>query len=318
MHEDGLPLSGSFNELWRQPWLTTLFEHLPLSIGVYDEAGTLLFGNRQFLDPTDSVGLADVRPECASRISPQGRPIEDGIFPCIVFQSGSEPDHLADRASSGGPEPSALSVPIYLIHPEDCEESPIATALAQAGLRVNPFASPAEFLKVAEIVQTGCVLIDLRKAGYDREQVLQVLEKRPPELQIILIGSESTPASEVILALKAGAADFLLEPFHDRDLTLALHKACRHCHGNRVRDGDGDALNQRLLALSAREREVLLGLIAGGTNKTIARSLNLSPRTIEVHRSHLMQRLNVRNLTALLHLARDAGLKAVWSTPAHC
>lgn len=293
MRDDEPNLAFAFDASPHQPWLTTLLEEIPVAVGLFDDSGKLMFGNRHFSEEPDFAGGESA--EWLS-ISPDGQTVGDGVFPCLRVRA---------RTTAALP-----AMPVYLIHPKGCGED-LAAHLEHSAHRVNAFPSTADFLSVAEVLQPGCVVVDLRYSINGSNGLLEILELRPSELQVILLGPQDTPASEVIAALRAGAADYLLEPSIVESLPAALKKAAGPLRDQFAAVDDHAAwLNQRLLSLPRRERQVMMGLVAGGTNKTIARSLQLSPRTVEVHRSHLMQRLHVRTLTELLHLARDAGLKA--------
>lgn len=201
-------------------------------------------------------------------------------------------------------------MPVYLVRTSPAAHSAVQAGLLSTPYRVTTFSSHAELMNVAEVLNPGCVIIDLIDATPAPASLLKILSLRPAELQIILVGSQDTPSCDVIDALKAGAADYLIYPFTGESLANALHRASQALANSLTPKTDRSLeLRQRLASLPIREREVFLGLVGGGTNKSIARTLKLSPRTVEVHRAHLMQRLNVRTLTALLHFARDAGIK---------
>jgi FixJ family two-component response regulator len=112
-----------------------------------------------------------------------------------------------------------------------------------------------------------------------------------------------------VAAMKAGAVDYVILT-DEASIRGALANAMAECHGAaRPTIPDQDA-GARIARLTPREREVLVGLIEGGTNKTIARKLGISPRTVELHRAQVMNRLNARSLTQLLQIAFAAGVPA--------
>lgn len=293
MRDDEPRLSSEFEDISRRPWLTALLEQMPVGIGMFDESGQLMFGNRHF---SEEPGVVESLPDDWVSISPDGKTVGEGVFPCVRMQASRQ---VVDSM-----------IPIYLIHPKGCGDD-LSAQLHRSTHRLSSFESTEDFLNVAEVLQPGCVIVDLRSSRPSSSALLKILQLRPSELQVVLLGAEQTPAADVIAALRAGAADYLLEPAIAGNLAAVVKKASDPLRDSvAVLDDQAADLNQRLLSLPRRERQVMLGLVAGGTNKTIARSLQLSPRTVEVHRSHLMQRLNVRTLTELLHLVRDAGLRA--------
>ena len=108
--------------------------------------------------------------------------------------------------------------------------------------------------------------------------------------------------------MKAGAVDFLEMPYENDALLAAVASAQADIRNVAERDHAAELARTRIAGLSEREREVLDGLLAGGTNKTIARKLGLSPRTVEAHRAHVMQRLGVQSLPEVVLMAAAAGL----------
>lgn len=202
-------------------------------------------------------------------------------------------------------------MPIYLVQAPDGANSSVIDGLRNTSHRVTTFSSYRNLANIAEFLNSGCVIIDLLNATPAPGALMRLLSLRPAELQIILVGPPETQPNDIIDALKGGATDYLIHPVTNENLLTAVHKASQALTANLAppRASSSDALHQRLASLSSRESEVFLGLVGGGTNKSIARKLKLSPRTVEVHRAHLMQRLNVRTLTELLHFAHDAGIK---------
>jgi FixJ family two-component response regulator len=109
--------------------------------------------------------------------------------------------------------------------------------------------------------------------------------------------------------MKAGAVDFLDSPHRPEQLLEAVASAQASIDEVAERDQAAELVRARIAALSVREREVLDGLLSGGTNKTIARELGLSPRTVEAHRARIMERLGAGNLPELVQIAMVAGLE---------
>lgn len=222
------------------------------------------------------------------------------------------PSHDGAGECIGGiVEDISPEIPIYLVKPPGAGHTAVTDGLRSIACRVTTFSSYKELMNVAEVLHPGCVVIDVSKTAPTPEALLRLLSLRPVELQIILVGAQGTQSCDVIDALKAGAADYLIHPFTQDNLANAVDKASQALALSIPPKTDsGDASRKRLTSLPSREREVFLGLVGGGTNKSIARKLQLSPRTVEVHRAHLMQRLNLRNLTELLHFAHEAGIKS--------
>ncbi|MBV1692273.1 LuxR C-terminal-related transcriptional regulator [Novosphingobium sp. G106] len=199
---------------------------------------------------------------------------------------------------------------VYLVQGDGHSVSDLALELATSGTQVKVFSAQDNVVSLAEVLHAGCVVVDLRGSYTNIDLVAGVLQERPDDLQIILVGPADTPAHHVITAMKAGAKDFLLEPLLPGALTRSIEAASAGLPGRKsAPDPKQIEFANRMAGLPRREREVLLGLVGGGTNKSIARHLNISPRTVEVHRAHLMERLNVHSLAELLCVAHDAGYR---------
>lgn len=178
-----------------------------------------------------------------------------------------------------------------------------AATRSRGALRLKPFRTIAEFLESARFLAAGCVLIDISSTADAREHLHRALADHARELPIIVVGEPGTPAAAAVAAMRSGAADYLIGPACDDELAHALLRASlRLCPPAAEVKPTGDGAS-RAARLSRREREVLAGLKLGGTNKSIARDLGISPRTVELHRSHLMERMNVHSLAELMQAA---------------
>ena len=186
--------------------------------------------------------------------------------------------------------------------------SSLRNQLASAGYEVRGFAAAREFLLAAPHLAPGLLILDIRMPELDGLAVQQRLNEANIGLPTIMI----TGYGEVELAvraMKAGAVDFVEKPF-TRDtilesVRLAEERLRKTATGRRA----ADTAAARLARLSRREREVLEGLVAGLSNKMIARRLSVSPRTVENHRAHIMDKLEARSLSELVRLALAAGVE---------
>ena len=195
----------------------------------------------------------------------------------------------------------------YLVDPDPVRLAALSSAFSRRGFRVRTFNSPAELEAVADDLVAGCVIVGV---DHDMEAVLKAAAvlRRAAHLTWIAIGDFSTRLEDVVRLMKLGASDVMSNPEPARvadagQAALALAKP--EPQKPMVAP---ETARQKVGLLSRREREVLEGLVAGGTNKTIAQKLQLSPRTVETHRSHLMDRLGVSSLADLVRLAAEAGI----------
>ncbi|WP_157216055.1 response regulator transcription factor [Flavisphingomonas formosensis] len=199
-----------------------------------------------------------------------------------------------------------------LIHIVDDEEAIRRSAsfmLKTSGFAVETWPSGTAFLKEARSAEPGCVLLDIRMPEMDGLEVQQAMAERGVALPVIILTGHGD-VGIAVRAMKAGAVDFLEKPFEKAQLLAAIDAAFDRLQAadkQAARAADATVL---LGALTPRERDVLDGLARGLPNKTIAYDLGISPRTVEVHRANLMQKLEVRSLSDALRIAFAAGLGA--------
>ncbi|MEO8858303.1 MAG: response regulator [Burkholderiaceae bacterium] len=175
----------------------------------------------------------------------------------------------------------------------------LALLIGTVALRVATWSHPQEFLDNFEREAIGAILLDVRMPGMGGLSVLETLRAQRVDQPIIVLTGHGT-VELCRRAFKSGAAEFLEKPIDDEKLLEALHNAVR-AHGlsrERMRADQGS--RDRVARLSAREREILALVVAGHTNKEIARALGLSPRTVETHRANLSAKLEVHSLAQLI------------------
>ncbi|MEN2711649.1 response regulator transcription factor [Sphingomonas sp. NPDC092331] len=189
---------------------------------------------------------------------------------------------------------------VHIIDDEDSVRNSIGFMLRTTGYAVRLWPSGAAFLRELRGIEPGCILLDIRMPEIDGLQVQQQINERGAAMPVIVLTGHGDVAIAV-KAMRGGAIDFLEKPFEADRLLGAIDKAFE-----RMRESNGtsrtDAARTQLANLSAREREVLEGLAAGFPNKTIAYDLGISPRTVEVHRANLMQKLGARSLSEALRV----------------
>jgi FixJ family two-component response regulator len=182
-----------------------------------------------------------------------------------------------------------------------------ARLLSAAGYQVVSYESATRFLESADLDAPGCILLDMRMPGLTGLQLQERLADMPHELPIIFVsGHGDIPTS--VLAVKAGADDFLTKPVATDVLLQAVqHAIARDRRDRAARDGL-DALRARFRTLTPTERKVLAWVVRGKMNKQIADELESAERTIKWHRHNLMQKLQLRSLAELVSAAEHLGL----------
>jgi two-component system response regulator FixJ len=196
---------------------------------------------------------------------------------------------------------------VHVIDDDPAMRDSLTFLLTSAKMRVATYESAASFLNALPAVTSGCIVTDVRMPDMSGIDLLRQLKTLGVPLPVIVVtGHGDVPLA--VSAMRLGAAEFLEKPFDD-DLMIAAIRAALVQH-RRPDAADARALEvqQRLGGLSARERQVLDGLVAGKPNKTIAYDLGISPRTVEVYRANVMTKMNAPSLSALVRMAITAGV----------
>ncbi len=196
------------------------------------------------------------------------------------------------------------TIAIHVIDDDAAVRDSLRLLLEASGFAVRTHASPAAFLAVAADL-AGCVLTDVEMPEMDGLELQQRLNERGVRLPVIVMtGQGDIPVA--VRAMKAGAVDFLEKPLDDARLFEAVRRALEA--GRRLLEASATEAEAaaRLAALTAREREVLALLVAGLSNKAVGNELGASPRTIEVHRARILEKLQARNLPDLVRLVLAA------------
>jgi PAS domain S-box-containing protein len=196
---------------------------------------------------------------------------------------------------------------VYVVSSRATETRRLAGVLRAQGYRARTFVSAVDFLDIAPVLAPGCVIVDLRKARDEGLAIPRELRARSIALPAIVLDAPDAGTESVVAAMKAGAVDYLVVS-EAVSLGAALADAVAGCHGALRSAMPDERAASRIARLTPREREVLVGLVEGGTNKSIGQKLSISPRTVELHRAQVMNRLNAASLTELLQTALAAGI----------
>lgn len=179
--------------------------------------------------------------------------------------------------------------------------------LGSAGFSVELFDSAEAFLAAPPPSAGGCILTDVRMGGLDGLELLSRLRGAGRDIPVIVMtGHGDVPLA--VKAMKLGATDFVEKPFDGETLIAAVQAALASGSAPAAALAPSAELASRLASLSQREQQVLQGLIDGRTNKEIARTFDLSPRTVEVYRAKLMTKMQAGNISELVRFAIKAGL----------
>ena len=199
------------------------------------------------------------------------------------------------------PEPT-----VFVVDDDRAMRESLSWLLDSVGLHVRSYATAADFLADHDPAQPGCLVLDVRMPGMSGLDLQAELARRGVELPTIVITGHAE-VSMAVRAVKSGAIDFIEKPFSDQLLLDRVRQALEiDRQAREVRSRREDA-RRRLATLTAREREVLNLVVAGRANKEIAFELGVSPKTVEVHRAHVMSKMCVDSLAELIRVTLLAG-----------
>lgn len=196
---------------------------------------------------------------------------------------------------------------VYVIDDDPAMRDSLDFLLGSAGFSVTLFDSALKFLETMPSLAFGCVVSDVRMPGMDGIDLLRQLKKVPKTLPIVIMtGHGDIPLA--VEAIKLGAIDFLEKPFEDERLVIMISTALSQAADQSKTESISADIASRIASLSPRERQVMDGLVAGLSNKLIARDYNISPRTIEVYRANVMTKMQASSISELVRLAMRGGI----------
>ena len=196
---------------------------------------------------------------------------------------------------------------VYVIDDDEAMRDSLHFLLDSSGYQVRLFDTATSFLEALPKLEFGCVVSDVRMPGIDGIELLKRMKAANSMFPILIMtGHGDVPLA--VEAMKLGAVDFLEKPFEDDRLTAMIETAIRQVQPAVKNEAVAHDIATRIATLSPRERQVMNGLIAGLSNKLIAREYDISPRTIEVYRANVMTKMQAGSLSELVRLAMRAGL----------
>jgi len=196
---------------------------------------------------------------------------------------------------------------VHVIDDDEALRESLAFLLRAAQIDVRVYPSATAFLDTLPEANSGCVITDVRMPGMGGIDLLRRLKEMHVGLPVIVItGHGDVPLA--VEAMKIGAVDFLEKPFDDDVLLASVRSALAQRVDENKRHSERAGIESKLAALSNRERDVLGGLVAGRANKQIAFDLGISPRTVEIYRANLMNKMQAGSLSELVRMALIVGI----------
>ena len=196
---------------------------------------------------------------------------------------------------------------VYVIDDDEAMRDSLDFLLGAANFHVTLFESAHHFLDTLSSIEFGCVVSDVRMPGIDGIELLKRLKAGPTLFPVVIMtGHGDVPLA--VEAMKLGAVDFLEKPFEDDRLIGMIDAALKKAEPSLATEAITLEIASRIATLSTRERQVMEGLIAGLSNKLIAKEYDISPRTIEVYRANVMTKMQAGSLSELVRLAMRAGV----------
>ena len=197
------------------------------------------------------------------------------------------------------PEPT-----VFIVDDDAAVRRFLSGLIQSVELRVEAFASARDFLEAYEPGQPGCLVLDVRMPGMSGLELQRELAERAIDLPVIVLTGHGN-VQVAVHAMKAGAVDFVEKPFDNELLLDRIQKAVAEsvrARGERIKRIE---IAERMQLLTPREREVLDLVVAGQTNKGVARRLDISEKTVEIHRANVMRKMKAKSLADLVKMATD-------------
>jgi|SRR5690242_18846962 two-component system response regulator FixJ len=196
---------------------------------------------------------------------------------------------------------------VYVIDDDDAVRQSLEFLLKTAGIETRGFDSAKAFLGVLQQIKSGCIVTDVRMPEFTGIDLLRRVKEMKLDIPVIIITGHGD-ISLAVEAMKIGAIDFLEKPFDDELLLASVRSALNKDASQAKHKAELTEIQDKLAALSNRERQVLEGLVSGNANKVIAFDLGISPRTVEIYRANLMTKMAANSLSDLVRMAMTVGI----------
>jgi FixJ family two-component response regulator len=201
---------------------------------------------------------------------------------------------------------TAQQANVFIVDDDAAVRDSLRMLMKSVGLPALLFSSATEFLQVWNPEMAGCLVLDVRMPGMSGLELQKELIRRRIPLPVIFITGHGD-VQMAVETLQLGAFDFLQKPFRDDDLLERIRRALAQEAADREVNRQREVVKERIASLTPREMEIARKLIDGQANKVIAADLDISQRTVELHRARILEKLGVRSLAQVVRLFVTAG-----------
>lgn len=191
---------------------------------------------------------------------------------------------------------------VHIVDDDNAVRQALVLLMESVSIPVKSYSSAEEFLEKYKTSEPGCLLLDVRMPGMNGLQLLELMKEKRINIPVIFI----TGHGDVVMAVKAmklGASDFIEKPFDNDSLIRSVRNCLKECVTLNCTQELEREMESKLSSLTNREREVMECLVEGKQNKVIAHELGISPRTVELHRAKVMEKLQVHSLSEIVRIA---------------
>jgi two-component system response regulator DctR len=190
---------------------------------------------------------------------------------------------------------------VFIVDDDEAFRDSVKELVSSVGLATEAFDSAMAFLSAHDPARAGCLVLDVRMAHMSGIALQSKLKSMGGRIPIVFVSGHGD-IQTAVGAIKDGAVDFVQKPYHEQQLLDAINEALRRDAVQRAPSSASPALAERIAALTTREREIMELALKGLPSKVIARELAISYRTVEQHRSRLLEKLGVGSITELMRL----------------
>ena len=218
--------------------------------------------------------------------------------------SDTATNEMHDSGSIENPRPGI----VFVVDDDAAVRKALSRLFRSAGYAVTTFDSAQPYLDAASPEDAGCLVLDIRMPGMTGLELQDLMSVSGLDIPVVFLsGHADVPVS--VRAMKRGAVDFFEKPFDEEELLDAVDRAVKQDADDRERQGDRAEVRLTFDVLTPREFEVMTCMVGGMPNREIAEELQISEKTVKIHRGRVMKKMEARSLAYLMSMAQSAGIE---------